>query len=158
MSPLPHISAPLPVSALKRKSPPLVAEQPPKRTRFADSGSESSHTEPESETEPEPDDDMPQDVCNLIVLLHGVSLISLQHLHPRPAFARKPSQPWLAPMYLDDAKKIKVPGSINTFLRDYQREGVRFFWNRYTTGRGGLLGDDMGLVRDASTSELLGLY
>jgi SNF2 family DNA or RNA helicase len=40
-----------------------------------------------------------------------------------------------------------VPGAINTYLRDYQRDGVKFFWRQYTEGRGGLLGDDMGLVR-----------
>jgi SNF2 family DNA or RNA helicase len=39
-----------------------------------------------------------------------------------------------------------VPGGINTFLREYQRDGVRFFWERWKEGRGGLLGDDMGLV------------
>jgi len=39
-----------------------------------------------------------------------------------------------------------VPAAINTYLREYQRDGVRFFWNQYQQGRGGLLGDDMGLV------------
>jgi SNF2 family DNA or RNA helicase len=39
-----------------------------------------------------------------------------------------------------------VPAAINTYLREYQREGVRFFWDLYDEGRGGLLGDDMGLV------------
>jgi hypothetical protein len=39
-----------------------------------------------------------------------------------------------------------VPAAINTYLRDYQREGVLFFWDKYRQGRGGLLGDDMGLV------------
>lgn len=38
-----------------------------------------------------------------------------------------------------------VPASINKFLRDYQREGVQFFYERYCEGRGGVLGDDMGL-------------
>ncbi|KAJ3532277.1 hypothetical protein NM688_g7446 [Phlebia brevispora] len=48
-------------------------------------------------------------------------------------------------MVLDTMQKIQVPASINTFLRDYQREGVQFFWKRYNEGNGGLLGDDMGL-------------
>lgn len=39
-----------------------------------------------------------------------------------------------------------VPAAINTYLREYQRDGVRFFWRQYKEGRGGLLGDDMGLV------------
>lgn len=38
-----------------------------------------------------------------------------------------------------------VPASINKFLRDYQREGVQFFYERYCERRGGILGDDMGL-------------
>lgn len=41
-----------------------------------------------------------------------------------------------------------VPAALNTYLRDYQRDGVKFFWEQYQEGRGGLLGDDMGLVRD----------
>ena len=40
---------------------------------------------------------------------------------------------------------VSVPPSINRFLRDYQREGVQFFYERYCEGRGGVLGDDMGL-------------
>jgi hypothetical protein len=44
-----------------------------------------------------------------------------------------------------------VPGSINTYLREYQREGVLFFWERYNKGHGGLLGDDMGLVSRNTT-------
>jgi hypothetical protein len=39
-----------------------------------------------------------------------------------------------------------VPASINTYLREYQRDGIRFFWDKYQQERGGLLGDDMGLV------------
>ncbi|KIK94177.1 hypothetical protein PAXRUDRAFT_784462 [Paxillus rubicundulus Ve08.2h10] len=39
-----------------------------------------------------------------------------------------------------------VPASINTYLRPYQRDGVQFFWDLYHEGRGGILGDDMGLV------------
>ena len=64
----------------------------------------------------------------------------------RPAFVKKPDQPPLGPMVLDARHRIQVPGSINTFLRDYQRDGVKFFWERYKEHRGGLLGDDMGLV------------
>jgi SNF2 family DNA or RNA helicase len=47
---------------------------------------------------------------------------------------------------LDKRKGIVVPGSINTYLREYQREGAMFFWELYNKGHGGLLGDDMGLV------------
>jgi len=37
-----------------------------------------------------------------------------------------------------------VPGRINHFLREYQREGVRFLWHRFTNKQGAVLADDMG--------------
>lgn len=40
----------------------------------------------------------------------------------------------------------KVPAPINMHLRDYQREGVEFLFRQYKEGRGGWLGDDMGLA------------
>jgi hypothetical protein len=52
----------------------------------------------------------------------------------------------LGPLTLDAGASIVVPGGINTYLREYQRDGVRFFFDRWKEGRGGLLGDDMGLV------------
>ncbi|KAJ7468628.1 P-loop containing nucleoside triphosphate hydrolase protein [Mycena latifolia] len=63
---------------------------------------------------------------------------------PRPGFPLSLDQKELGPMVLDEEQGIEVPGPINTYLRDYQREGVRFFWERYNEGRGALLGDDMG--------------
>lgn len=39
----------------------------------------------------------------------------------------------------------KVPYTINRYLRDYQREGIRFIYNNYMHSRGCILGDDMGL-------------
>lgn len=65
---------------------------------------------------------------------------------PRPSFPLAAGQKRLGPMVLDPKKGIMVPGYINTFLREYQREGIHFFYERYAQGRGGLLGDDMGLV------------
>lgn len=70
----------------------------------------------------------------------------MQGRHPRPAFERKKGQSWWAPYYLDKEKNVKVPGGINTFLRDYQRQGVKFLWDKYDAGRGCVIGDDMGLV------------
>ncbi|KAF4072241.1 hypothetical protein AMELA_G00260820 [Ameiurus melas] len=40
---------------------------------------------------------------------------------------------------------IQVPYTINRYLRDYQREGVRFIYDNYLKSRGCILGDDMGL-------------
>ena len=34
---------------------------------------------------------------------------------------------------------------MNRYLRDYQREGAQFVYNRFREGGGGILGDDMGL-------------
>ncbi|KAL5520387.1 hypothetical protein ACEPAG_9611 [Sanghuangporus baumii] len=65
-------------------------------------------------------------------------------LNPRPSFARDASQQYI-PFVLDAEKNIKIPAPINAFLREYQREGVRFFYERFKEGRGGVLGDDMGL-------------
>lgn len=49
-------------------------------------------------------------------------------------------------MVLDATKNIQVPLPINAFLRSYQQEGVKFLYDKYKEDRGGLLGDDMGLV------------
>lgn len=46
---------------------------------------------------------------------------------------------------LDAKRHIRVPPSISKRLRPYQREGVKFFFERYILGRGAILGDDMGL-------------
>ena len=69
-------------------------------------------------------------------------------LQPRPAFTIPPDRKGIRPMVLEPG--YVVPWKINTFLRDYQRVGVRFFFERYKEDRGGLLGDDMGLVRPFS--------
>lgn len=39
----------------------------------------------------------------------------------------------------------QVPASIAQYLRGYQRDGVRFLFQRFSAGEGGILGDDMGL-------------
>jgi len=51
---------------------------------------------------------------------------------------------------LDERKQIKIPATINSYLREYQREGVTFLYRQYKEERGGLLGDDMGLVSHKS--------
>lgn len=37
-----------------------------------------------------------------------------------------------------------MPATINRYLREYQREGIRFFYKHYALNEGGILGDDMG--------------
>ena len=41
------------------------------------------------------------------------------------------------------ALHLSVPSSINMYLRDYQRDGVVFFFRQYAQSQGGILGDDM---------------
>jgi SNF2 family DNA or RNA helicase len=57
-------------------------------------------------------------------------------------------------LVLDQSNGIQVNSSTNRWLRDYQREGVKFFYDRYKDGRGGILGDDMGLGRILYTALL----
>ena len=61
----------------------------------------------------------------------------------RPAFAASPEQARVGPLQLGNG--YAVPATVNRFLREYQREGVRFFFRSFCEKRGALLGDDMGL-------------
>lgn len=49
------------------------------------------------------------------------------------------------PLDLSGIDGDRVPYTINKYLRDYQREGIRFIYNNYMRSRGCILGDDMGL-------------
>ncbi|XP_005110541.2 DNA excision repair protein ERCC-6-like 2 [Aplysia californica] len=40
---------------------------------------------------------------------------------------------------------VQVPATINQYLRDYQRDGIRFLYQHYVNNTGAILGDDMGL-------------
>lgn len=51
-----------------------------------------------------------------------------------------PSEPFLLP-----GSDVKVPHTINRYLRDYQRDGIKFIYHNYAKSRGCILGDDMGL-------------
>ncbi|XP_077601135.1 DNA excision repair protein ERCC-6-like 2 isoform X1 [Stigmatopora nigra] len=57
------------------------------------------------------------------------------------------------PLKLCDGSEDSVPYTINRYLRDYQREGIRFIYNNYSRSRGCILGDDMGLGK---TVQVLG--
>ncbi|XP_053181781.1 DNA excision repair protein ERCC-6-like 2 isoform X1 [Scomber japonicus] len=64
----------------------------------------------------------------------------------KPVFANSVTHPRVCvPLKLGDAGGDKVPYTINRYLRDYQREGIRFIYNNYMHSRGCILGDDMGL-------------
>ncbi|EIE19153.1 hypothetical protein COCSUDRAFT_20093, partial [Coccomyxa subellipsoidea C-169] len=46
---------------------------------------------------------------------------------------------------------LKVPGSINRYLREYQREGIQFLFRQYALKQGAILADDMGLGKTVQT-------
>ena len=49
----------------------------------------------------------------------------------------------------------EVHWRLNSLLREYQREGVRFMWERLGRGAGGILCDDMGLGKTVQVIALL---
>lgn len=62
----------------------------------------------------------------------------------KPVFPSSVTDPRLCvPLELSDVDG--VPYTINRYLRDYQREGIRFIYSNYMRSRGCILGDDMGL-------------
>uniref|UniRef100_A0A3B4ZVU9 ERCC excision repair 6 like 2 n=1 Tax=Stegastes partitus TaxID=144197 RepID=A0A3B4ZVU9_9TELE len=64
----------------------------------------------------------------------------------KPMFPSSVTDPRLwVPLRLSDVNKDQVPYTINRYLRDYQREGIRFIYHNYIRSRGCVLGDDMGL-------------
>jgi SNF2 family DNA or RNA helicase len=53
--------------------------------------------------------------------------------------------PFAEPLQLDHTQTgISIPAPINRFLKEYQKDGVRFLYAKYASGKGGVLGDDMG--------------
>lgn len=64
----------------------------------------------------------------------------------KPVFPNSVTDPRLVvPLELSDVNGDSIPYTINRYLRDYQREGIRFIYNNYICSRGCILGDDMGL-------------
>ncbi|XP_042344247.1 DNA excision repair protein ERCC-6-like 2 isoform X2 [Plectropomus leopardus] len=59
------------------------------------------------------------------------------------------------PLELGRVGGHKVPYTINRYLRDYQREGIRFIYNNYIRFRGCILGDDMGLGKTVQVISFL---
>ncbi|XP_018413367.1 PREDICTED: DNA excision repair protein ERCC-6-like 2 [Nanorana parkeri] len=50
---------------------------------------------------------------------------------------------------------VFVPFTINRYLRDYQRDGIRFLYEHYMRSTGCILGDDMGLGKTIQVISLL---
>ncbi|XP_065069510.1 DNA excision repair protein ERCC-6-like 2 isoform X2 [Rhopilema esculentum] len=55
----------------------------------------------------------------------------------------------------DEAKVVKIPSTINQYLRDYQREGALFMYKHMLKGEGCVLGDDMGLGKTVQVIALI---
>ncbi|XP_054895824.1 DNA excision repair protein ERCC-6-like 2 isoform X3 [Poeciliopsis prolifica] len=67
-----------------------------------------------------------------------------QSIQEKPVFPGSNTDTILCtPLHLRD--EDRVPYTINRYLRDYQRDGIRFIYNNYMTSTGCILGDDMGL-------------
>lgn len=62
------------------------------------------------------------------------------------------------PLVLSDVDGDTVPYTINRYLRDYQREGIRFIHNTYICSRGCILGDDMGLGKTVQVQSTLAAH
>lgn len=80
---------------------------------------------------------------------------SLNHADDeKPCFPKSVTPARLCvPFKLSDAHGDSVPYTINRYLRDYQREGIRFMYNSYRRSRGCILGDDMGLGKTVQVKE-----
>ncbi|XP_026125851.1 DNA excision repair protein ERCC-6-like 2 isoform X1 [Carassius auratus] len=63
----------------------------------------------------------------------------------RPLFHSNQTPPGPSEPFLLSGSDVKVPFTINRYLRDYQREGIKFIHHNYAKSRGCILGDDMGL-------------
>lgn len=77
-------------------------------------------------------------------------------MQEKPLFPTSLIDPRLCvPLELSDADEDRVPYTINRYLRDYQREGIRFIYNNYIRSRGCILGDDMGLGKTVQVQSTL---
>lgn len=63
----------------------------------------------------------------------------------RPLFHSNQRPPGPSEPFLVSGSDVKVPYTINRYLRDYQRDGIKFIYHNFAKSRGCILGDDMGL-------------
>lgn len=74
----------------------------------------------------------------------------------KPNFPMDDQQLSVKSFILDqETKDIKIPTSINRFLREYQRAGAKFLYDAYKQGKGAVLGDDMGLGKTVQVISFL---
>ncbi|TFY76961.1 hypothetical protein EWM64_g7051 [Hericium alpestre] len=108
-----------------------------------------NHDGTESETEPESECEEASQIVmfSIIYGYHSDSHVSNRQLRSgtQSSFISSAIDDPKDALVLDLKLHITVPPSLNKHLREYQREGVRFFFERYAQNRGAVLGDDMGL-------------
>ncbi|XP_051949985.1 DNA excision repair protein ERCC-6-like 2 isoform X2 [Xyrauchen texanus] len=63
----------------------------------------------------------------------------------RPLFHSNQRPPGSSEPFVLSGSDVRVPYTINRYLRDYQRQGITFIYHNYAKSRGCILGDDMGL-------------
>jgi hypothetical protein len=94
----------------------------------------------DSATESESDSELPADRVSVPIskyptfATYTLRVHYRQRLKPRPGFRLGPGQTPLGAFVLDREQRIMIPAAINTYLREYQRDGVLFFWNQYKKG------------------------
>ncbi|CAE6398867.1 unnamed protein product [Rhizoctonia solani] len=117
----------------------------------------------DTETESESESDLPSPLSSGGAAIPSSSAKLTTSKTPATEFVKPPFPPpthqqHLGPLLLQSpihGHNVQVPASINRHLRDYQRDGVRFFHQRWAEGRGGLIGDDMGLGKTIQTIAFL---
>ncbi|KAJ3546730.1 hypothetical protein NMY22_g1941 [Coprinellus aureogranulatus] len=128
--------------------PPKPAPIPPQTQDDSKQRMDESGDEPKADPPKSNDDDSVTESESECSETEPESIYSDKELvsqpRPKPNFPLPDGQE-PQPLILDSEKGIWVPASINVHLRQYQRDGIQFFYRQYKEGGGGLLGDDMGL-------------
>ncbi|XP_007231662.3 DNA excision repair protein ERCC-6-like 2 [Astyanax mexicanus] len=73
----------------------------------------------------------------------------------KPLFHTNQKPPGPSEPFVLSKNGHQVPYTINRYLRDYQRDGVKFIYDRYMKSRGCILGDDMGLGKTVQVISFL---
>ncbi|CAM9419002.1 unnamed protein product [Chrysoparadoxa australica] len=80
--------------------------------------------------------------------------LALQPTLANPQWLQE-GEPQPYPLGTCDGREYFIPAAINRYLKEYQREGVQFMWDRYSRGEGSILADDMGLGKTVQIIALL---
>lgn len=138
-------------SPKRRSSPPSVKVKVEVKEEEEEEGSSTQPDDSGSSTEDDSSDD-DEDVNSSV---KPRLPIRDDQIARGPFKLERPEASILPPLKKGD--EHSVVKHINKYLRDYQRDGVKFFYDRYCQGRGGILGDDMGLGMYAWTPLLCSL-